>query len=114
MENEKRRELYTLFCGLSTAFVSISAAVSPLTMLIWFAASIERQQDTKLMDSMMVVLICCAVALIASLAMSIVAKVIGKPGRWSIVCIVLSAVSIFLGLLAMLFFIWVSSQYHYY
>lgn len=114
METEKRRELYTLFCGLSTAFISISAAVSPIAMIIWLAAATERQQDTKLMDSMLVVLICCAVALVASLAMSIVAKIIGKPGKWSILCIVFSAISIVLGVLAMLFVIFVASQYHYY
>lgn len=114
METEKRRELYTLFCGLSTAFISISAAVSPIVMLIWLAAATERHQDTKLMDTMVVVLICCAVALVASLAMSIAAKIIGKPSKWATICIVLTAISIVLGVLAMLLFVFIASQYHYY
>lgn len=113
MPDQKKKDISTVFCGLATAFFVLSSIVSPIAMLIWFGSAYGIRQDVRTMDSCQSVLIMCAVALLVSLGLSIAAKVINRKGKWSIVCIVLSAVGLIVGILFMMLLIFAVSQYRY-
>ena len=113
MPEQKKKDLSTVFCGLSTAFIVLSGIVSPVAMLIWFGSAYGYRQDTRTMDACLSVLAMCAGALLISLGLSIAAKVINRKGKWSIVCIVMSSLSIILGVLFMILLMFAVSQYNY-
>lgn len=113
MPDQKKKDISTVFCGLSTAFTVLSGIVSPLAMLIWFGSAYGSRQDVRTMDASQSVLIMCAVALLICLGLSIAAKVINRKGKWSVVCIVISSVSLIIGILFMLLLIFAVSQYRY-
>ena len=87
-----------VLCSLSTVFMVVSCLVSPVGMFMWFGAATEYPQDVPLMDKAVIVVIAGGVAIVAGLA---------------VVCIVLTAIFLFIGLLSALFFVWAASQYHF-
>ena len=114
MSTEKGKGISTVLCGISTALMIICDLVAPIGMFIWLGAATEMNQDTEVIDSMIVTVLCCGAGLIASLILAVIAKIKNRKSKWAVICIVLSSVFFVTGLIAALFFVWVASQYHYY
>lgn len=109
-ENSK---ISKIFCSLSTVFMVVSCLVSPVGMFMWFGAATEYPQDVPLMDKAVIVVIAGGVAIVAGLILAIIAKIKNHQSKWAVVCIVLTAIFLFIGLLSALFFVWAASQYHF-
>ena len=100
-ENSK---ISKIFCSLSTVFMVVSCLVSPVGMFMWFGAATEYPQDVPLMDKAVIVVIAGGVAIVAGLILAIIAKIKNRQSKWAVVCIVLTAIFLFIGLLSALFF----------
>lgn len=86
MNEEKKTELSLILSGISTG-VSVMAFIgNPLVLWYWLIAVLER--SAKFNTSCVVMLICCAVGAVGSLAASIVAKVLSKKLRWPVANII--------------------------
>lgn len=90
MNEEKKTELSLILSGISTG-VSVMAFIgNPLVLWYWLIAVLER--SAKFNTSCVVMLICCTVGAVGSLAASIVAKVLSKKLRWPVANIIFISV----------------------
>ncbi|MBR2550903.1 MAG: hypothetical protein K6E72_01365 [Saccharofermentans sp.] len=114
MSTEKGKGLSGLLCGLSTALMIISNLLAPVGMVIWLDAATQRQQDTDVIDAMIVMVICCTCGMIGSIILAVIAKIKNRQSKWATVCIVISGILLATEILSAFIFIWIASQYHYY
>jgi len=109
----ENKKLTTVLCGLSTALMAASCLISPVGMFLWFGAATEYPQDVPLMDKAVIVVIAGGIAIVAGLILAIIAKIKNRQSKWAVVCIILTSIFLFIGVIAAFFFIWTASQYHY-
>ncbi|MBR3701024.1 MAG: hypothetical protein IKM96_04710 [Clostridiales bacterium] len=109
-ENSK---ISKIFCSLSTVFMVVSCLVSPVGMFMWFGAATEYPQDVPLMDKAVIFVIAGGIAIFSGLILGIIAKIKNRQSKWAVVCIILTSIFLFIGVIAAFFFIWAASQYHY-
>lgn len=109
-ENSK---ISKIFCNLSTVFMVVSCLVSPVGMFMWFGAATEYPQDVPLMDKAVIFVIAGGIAIFSGLILGIIAKIKNRQSKWAVVCIILTSIFLFIGVIAAFFFIWAASQYHY-
>lgn len=114
MSAEKGKNIYKVFCGISTALMIICDLIAPVCMFVWYSTASQRQQDTELMDAMLAVVVCCLIGMITSLILAIVARIKNRQSKWALICIIISGILLVTTLLSAFFFIWAASQYHYY
>lgn len=110
-ENNK---LSKILCCLSTVLMVVSCLMSPVGMFLWFGAATEYPQDVSMMDKAVIIVLAGGIAVVAGLVLSIIAKIKNCQSKWAVVCIVLTSIFLFVGVLSALFFVWAASQYHYY
>lgn len=109
----KQRKISTVLCGLSTALMAVSCLISPVGMFLWFGAATEYPQDVPLMDKAVIFVIAGGIAIFSGLILGIIAKIKNRQSKWAVVCIVLTSIFLFIGVIAAFFFVWAASQYHY-
>ena len=114
MSTDKSTRTFKLLCWLSTALIILCNLVAPVCLFLWFDAATPRQQDTEAMDVLVTTVLCCGAGMIASLIMSIIAKLKEPASKWAVVNIVITSVLLVLGILAAFITVWAASQYHYY
>ena len=102
-----------VLCSFSTILMVISCLVSPVGMFMWFGAATEYPQDVPLMDKAVIVVIAGGIAIVAGLILAIITKIKNRQSKWAVVCIILTSIFLFIGVIAAFFFIWAASQYHY-
>ena len=109
----ENKKISTVLCGLSTALMVISCLISPGGMFMWFGAATEYPQDVPLMDKAVIFVIAGGIAIFSGLILGIIAKIKNRQSKWAVVCIILTSIFLFIGVIAAFFFIWAASQYHY-
>lgn len=111
---DKSERIARVLCILSTILLVLSNIVLPAAMLLWFDAATPRQQDVYALDVLAITFFSCGACMLASLVMSIIARLKEPGSKWALVCIIISAILLVTGILAVFFTIWAASQYHYY
>jgi len=114
MSVDKSEKAAKTLCAVSTALLILCNLVAPVGLFLWLGAATPRQQDTVALDVLVITLLCCFAGMIASLIMSIIAKLKEPASKWAVVCIVISCVVLITSLLAAFITVWAASQYQYY
>lgn len=113
MPADKSEKTARLLCILSTVLVVICNLVAPVAMFLWFDAASPQQQDKFAVDVIVITVLCCGAGMIASLIMAIIARLKEPGSRWALIMIIISAVLLVMGSLAVFFTVWAASQYRY-
>lgn len=106
---DKKAEMAMLMCGLSTGISCLFFGILPFGVLLYMISIIEK--TSKYIAQSTFILIVCGVAIVGSLATSIVAKVKCRKSRWAVVNIVYISINLVISGLNTWFFVWLMNTY---
>lgn len=106
---DKKAEMAMLMCGLSTGISCLFFGILPFGVLLYMISIIEK--TSKYIAQSTFILIVCGVAIVGSLATSIVAKVKCRKSRWAVVNIVYISINLVISGLNTGFFVWLMNTY---
>lgn len=98
-----------VMCGIATGISCLFFTILPFGVLMYMIAILEKTQ-TYIGQSVFI-LICCAVAVVGSLAASITAKVKNRKSRWAVANIIFISINLVTSGLTSWFFIWIINTY---
>ena len=96
-------------CGIACGISCLFFGVTPFGVLLYIMAVLERTQ--AYINQSLFVLITCAVAIVGSLVLSIIAKVKCRESRWAVTNIVFISINMVTSFLTAFFFIWLMNTY---
>lgn len=106
---DKKAEMAMLMCGLSTGISCLFFGILPFGVLLYMISIIEK--TSKYIAQSTFILIVCGVAIVGSLATSIIAKVKCRKSRWAVVNIVYISINLVISGLNTWFFVWLMNTY---
>jgi hypothetical protein len=98
-----------LMCGLATGISCIFFGVSPIAILLYMIAVLERTR--AYINQSTFILIVCGLSIVGSLAASIVAKVRCRASKWAVTNIIFISINLVKTGLVAWFFIWLMNTY---
>ncbi len=98
-----------MLCGISTGVSCLFFSALPFGIILYMISVIEK--TSKYIGQSTFILIVCGVAIIGSLAASIVAKVKYRKSRWAVTNIVYISINLVISGLNSWFFIWLVNTY---
>lgn len=106
---DKNVERAMLMCGLATGISCLFFGVLPYGVLLYMISILEK--TTKYIAQSTFILIVCGIAIVGSLATSIIAKVKCRKSRWAVVNIVYISINLVISGLNTWFFVWLMNTY---
>ena len=106
---DKNAEMAMALCGLSTGISCLFFGVLPYGVLLYMISILEK--TTKYIAQSTFILIVCGIAIVGSLATSIIAKVKCRKSRWAVVNIVYISINLVISGLNTWFFVWLMNTY---
>ena len=98
-----------IMCGLATGISCIAFSVLPIGVLMYIISVLERTKQYIAQSTF--ILIACGIAVLGSLAASIVAKVRNRKSRWAVTNIVYISINLVTSGLTTWFFVWLMNTY---
>ena len=106
---DKNAEMAMALCGLSTGISCLFFGVLPYGVLLYMISILEK--TTKYIAQSTFILIVCGVAIVGSLATSIIAKVKCRKSKWAVTNIVYISINLVISGLNTWFFVWLMNTY---
>jgi len=106
---DKNAEMAMALCGLSTGISCLFFGVLPYGVLLYMISILEK--TTKYIAQSTFILIVCGVAIVGSLAASIIAKVKCRKSKWAVTNIVYISINLVISGLNTWFFVWLMNTY---
>ena len=106
---DKNAEMAMALCGLSTGISCLFFGVLPYGVLLYMISILEK--TTKYIAQSTFILIVCGIAIVGSLATSIIAKVKCRKSRWAVANIVYISINLVISGLNTWFFVWLMNTY---
>lgn len=104
-----KEEKSVMINGLSTGISTMAFIGLPIGVYMWIISMLER--SVSYITQSIAIMVICGIAIIGSLAASIVAKVKDKTGRWPTANIVYISIMLVISGLLTYFFIWLMTTY---
>jgi len=109
LETDERIPRSMIMCGIATGMSCMFFAVLPVSILMYVIAMLEKTREY--INQSIFILICSGIAIVGSLAVSIVAKVKYRKSRWAVTNIVFISINLIFSALSTWFFIWFMNTY---
>lgn len=106
---DKNAEMAMALCGLSTGISCLFFGVLPYGVLLYMISILEK--TTKYIAQSTFILIVCGIAIVGSLATSIIAKVKCRKSKWAVTNIVYISINLVISGLNTWFFVWLMNTY---
>lgn len=106
---DKNAEMAMALCGLSTGISCLFFGVLPYGVLLYMISILEK--TTKYIAQSTFILIVCGIAIVGSLAASIIAKVKCRKSKWAVTNIVYISINLVISGLNTWFFVWLMNTY---
>ena len=106
---DKNAEIAMALCGLSTGISCLFFGVLPYGVLLYMISILEK--TTKYIAQSTFILIVCGIAIVGSLATSIIAKVKCRKSKWAVTNIVYISINLVISGLNTWFFVWLMNTY---
>lgn len=106
---DKNAEMAMALCGLSTGISCLFFGVLPYGVLLYMISILEK--TTKYITQSTFILIVCGIAIVGSLATSIIAKVKCRKSKWAVTNIVYISINLVISGLNTWFFVWLMNTY---
>ena len=106
---DKNAERAMIMNGLATGISCFFFAVLPFGVLLYMISILEK--TTKYITQSTFILVLCGIAIVGSLATSIVAKVKYRKSRWAVANIVYISINLVISGLNTWFFVWLMNTY---
>ena len=106
---DEKIEQTMIMCGLATGISCIAFSVLPIGVLMYIISVLERTKQYIAQSTF--ILIACGIAVLGSLAASIVAKVRNRKSRWAVTNIVYISINLVTSGLTTWFFVWLMNTY---
>ena len=109
LKTDERIPRSMIMCGIATGMSCMFFAVLPVSILMYVIAMLEKTREY--INQSIFILICSGIAIVGSLAVSIVAKVKYRKSRWAVTNIVFISINLIFSALSTWFFIWFMNTY---
>ncbi len=106
---DTKTEKTMIMCGLATGISCMAFTFLPIGILMYIISILERTK-TYIAQSTFI-LIVCGIAVIGSLAASIIAKVKNRKSRWAVTNIIYISINLVTSGLSTWFWVWLMNTY---
>jgi hypothetical protein len=106
---DTKTEKTMIMCGLATGISCMAFTFLPIGILMYIISILERTK-TYIAQSTFI-LIVCGIAVIGSLAVSIIAKVKNRKSRWAVTNIIFISINLVTSGLSTWFWVWLMNTY---
>ena len=98
-----------LMCGLATGISCLFFGILPFGVILYLMSVLEKTQ--RYINQSVFILIMCAVGIVGSLVISIIAKIKYRKSNWAVTNIVYITINLVISGLISWFFIWLINAY---
>ena len=98
-----------LMCGLATGISCLFFGILPFGVILYLMSVLEKTQ--RYINQSVFILIMCAVGIMGSLVISIIAKIKYRKSKWAVTNIVYITINLVISGLISWFFIWLINAY---
>ena len=98
-----------LMCGLATGISCLFFGILPFGVILYLMSVLEKTQ--RYINQSVFILIMCAVGIVGSLVISIIAKIKYRKSKWAVTNIVYITINLVVSGLISWFFIWLINAY---
>lgn len=98
-----------LMCGLATGISCLFFGILPFGVILYLMSVLEKTQ--RYINQSVFILIMCAVGIVGSLVISIIAKIKYRKSNWAVTNIVYITINLVVSGLISWFFIWLINAY---
>lgn len=106
---DPKTEKTMIMCGLATGISCIAFSVLPISVLMYMISILERTKQYIAQSTF--ILIICGIAVVGSLAVSIIAKVKNRRSKWAVTNIIYISINLVTSGLSTWFWVWLMNTY---